>query len=180
MALTRGRLNNCDNLCAGGMGGKIYVHPAKYHIDTNFDANGKVSGYVFDFGTSGEVEGWAVYDFTDFTAKFTENGNIVNGCNRFYDQKIEFTWSCPTHDDKLIIDELAKESCCGLIIIHIDSTGNAWTWGFVDKQRAKLTTTVLDTGATLEDPSQIVLSFETKSIQQALGYSGDVSSLPTL
>jgi hypothetical protein len=153
-AITKGFTGaDCSKTCPGGIR-RLWVANQEDVISITFGAGGEVDSYVMDTGTN-----FYEIKLKVNTKQLTEDVQVSDdGCTQSVTQTFEGIGSCWNQDVRDLLLEMGKQSCCGIIVIHEENSGETVTWGFLEDLYARLgsgTQTV--TGANLTDPNQFTL-----------------------
>ena len=144
---------DCSKTCPGGIR-RLWVANEDDIASITFGANGEVDSYVMETGTN-----FFEIKLKVNTKQLTEDVQVSDdGCTQSVIQTFEGIGGCWDQDVRDLLLELGKQSCCGIVVIHEENSGETVTWGYLEDLYARLgsgTQTV--TGANLTDPNQFTL-----------------------
>lgn len=176
-ALTAGRAKSCaGGECSGGVD-RIYI-ANKADILTVTVTSDAVTAI-----TMAASKVFYRFDSEDDMAMFKETLKVT-GCSTVVDQELNLGYFCRNDVDRKTIMELAGASCCGLVVIHKESTGNTWIWGLdtadvsSTRIKGKLDTVTSDTGKLFEDQNKSELVVKAKSKYLAQKFTPGVAGVP--
>jgi hypothetical protein len=153
MAITQGLTTSCAKSCAGGVK-RIWIANFDDIATITFDGSEQITAIT--------MNGAAVFYEVQLkrnSKSFTEQFNVSDdGCNNSLTQTFTGNGQCRDQDTRQFLVEAAKQSCCGIIVLHEENNGQVVAWGFFDDLNARLGGgTQITTGTNLTDPSQITL-----------------------
>jgi hypothetical protein len=178
MAIIAGLSKNCSTLCGGGVK-RLWI--------ANYDDIAS-----FTFGTDNEVTTItmvATKKFYEVELKrqskiFTETTNVSEGgCGYSLAQNFTGIGQCRDQDARNWLLSVAKQSCCGIVAVHEEANGFVGVWGYIKDQSIYLGGgTVISTGTTLADPSQITLELLCDTTMDGLAteLTGGVAAIEAL
>lgn len=174
--LTGGRTKTCLNDCTGGVD-RIFIGN-KDEILAVTVVNDEVTAITM-------AASKVFYEFKaeENTAEFKETSQL-QGCANVVNQELDLEYFCRNTADRKTLIELAKASCCGLVVIHKEGTGSTWIWGLdtsdIGSTRVKgaLDTTSGTTGKLFEDQNKTALVIKAKAKVYAQRFVPNVAGVP--
>lgn len=166
---------NCANPCVGGVK-KIWLA----NIDDIDTVTTGVGGVVTAVTMQAGKYFWP-YEFKRNTKAFTETTTIgEDGCTITIDQTLVGIAACYSAPAREVLQELAKQSCCGVVVIHEENTGEQWIWGLEDELNARLASAERSSGTALTDPNQVTINIacQTTIDGMAKSFTGTVPVRP--
>ena len=144
---------NCAVSCPGGIR-RLWVANADDIVSITFAVDGAVDAYVLDTGTQ-----FFEIKLKVNTKQLTENVETGDdGCSPSVTQTFTGVGACWSQEVRTLLIELGKQSCCGIVIIHEENSGEVATWGYLEDLYARLGPgTQTETGANLTDANQFTL-----------------------
>jgi len=157
-ALTSGWLNQCiDGTCAGGIG-KLYIANANQVTSITTNASAAVTAITMTSSASVFYE----IEFRDNSGAFTETvTQDPDTLSVAIEQSLVGIINCRDQELRNLIQDMTNQAC-GLVIVHVENTGNYWIWGVEtigSKRRpARLTSAEGLSGALFTDSNQETLT----------------------
>ncbi len=147
---------DCSTICAGGVR-RVWITNADDVDSYTFGVDNEVTAIVMVVGPPAGV--FYELEFKVNTKQFQQAVNMnEDGCGATVTQTLTGIASCYDQSKRTSIIEMAKQSCCGIVVIHQENSGFVGVWGFVEDLYARLGPgTATDTGANLSDPNQVTI-----------------------
>jgi hypothetical protein len=177
MALTQGRLNDCDISGTGGVTRVAIIDRSDVDSITIDPTTKAVTAITLVSGKK-----FYQFDYTEEGVKFVENSSRANN-SQLVDQMLDTRYLGHTQADRNHIEQLHGSSNCGMVVIHEEETGITWIWGInpkkptvKNKYAVKLEKSDRTTNEKLEDANQGSVSLKARttalSTQFTPGWSG--------
>ena len=153
MSITSGLTTNCAKSCAGGVK-RLWIANFEDVATITFDATNQITAIT--------MVGAAVFYEVELkrnSKSFTEQFNVSeDGCNNSLTQTFTGNGQCRDQDTRNFLIAAAKQSCCGIVVVHEENNGQVVAWGYFDDLNARLGAgTQVTTGTNLTDQAQITL-----------------------
>lgn len=147
---------DCSNICAGGVR-RAWVTNIDDIDSVTYGVSGEVTAIVMVIGPPAGV--FYELEFKKNTKQLVEQFNpSEDGCSISITQTFTGIATCFSQDLRTSLIQLAKQSCCGIVVIHEENSGFVGIWGLVTDLHASIGGgTQTDTGANLTDPNQVTL-----------------------
>tara|TARA_R110000822_G_scaffold146931_1_gene286016 strand:+ start:544 stop:1092 length:549 start_codon:yes stop_codon:yes gene_type:complete len=166
-AITSGWLNQCtDGTCAGGIG-KFYVANANQVTGITTNASGATTAITM---TSSAAVFYEV-EFRDNSGAFTETvTQDADTLSVAIEQSLTGIINCRDQELRNLIQDMANQAC-GLVLVHVENTGNYWIWGAETvggkKRVGRLTSAEGLSGALFTDSNQETLTITCRTTNKA-------------
>lgn len=166
-SITSGWLNQCtDGTCAGGIG-KLYIANANQVSGITTNASAAVTAITMTSTASVFYE----VEFRDNSGAFTETvTQDADTLSVAVEQSLVGIINCRDQELRNLIQDLANQAC-GLVLVHVENTGNYWIWGVETvggkKRPARLTTSEGLSGALFTDSNQETLTISCRTTNKA-------------
>ena len=162
---------SCADVCAGGVKNIWLANSGD--IDTvTYDGDGQVNAITM---VTNKVFYAAVFkrQSKEFTEAIAFNPDT---CGNLVTQSLSGVISCCDDDARIWLQNAAKQSCCGIAVIHEEAAGCVKVWGLDTEYPAYLLSTDRKTGKKLEDANETVVTFECKTTldNMAVEFTGSV------
>ncbi len=174
--LTGGRDKVCLTDCSGGVD-NIYI-ANKQDVIALTVVNDEVTAI-----TMAATKTFFEFKAEEDTAEFKESSKLV-GCANVVNQEIDMSYFCRSTADRKTLVELAKASCCGLVVIHKEGTGTCWIWGIdptnltSNRTKGALDTTTGTTGRLFEDQNKTDIAIKAKAKTFAYRFVPGTAGVP--
>jgi len=170
--LIAGRTIACgEGGCSGGIAEALALANACEVTSVQFDVDGIATGITMEAAAT-----FYLFDFKEETAVFNESGDN-SGDSFAVTQTFEMIWRCRNHPDRNLIMDMAN-NLGGMVAIHVENTGVAWIWGYLNKQRVKLQTVESTSGAALLDANQTTLTLQAIAKEMAAEFGPGYAGIP--
>jgi hypothetical protein len=159
--LTQNYSNNCAVKTIGGLR-TVYI-ASKTDVTGVTGGNGSpVTAVTMDGSTT-----FYKFEFRRDEASFEEtsqaNGSVT--------QTLNFNVRGRSQDLRNRIQELI-DCTCGLVIIHVENTGDSWIWGFEDSEEAYWGEGTGGSGLAKTDPNQEVINLVASATEKCNTFTG--------
>ena len=154
---------NCENICAGGIK-RVWLTNRDDIATITYGLTGEVTAITMVVGPP--VGKFFEVKLKTNTKQLIEQFNVTeDGCGITLTQTFTGIAPCFEQETRVFLQQVAKQSCCGMAVIHEENSGFVGIWGLIDDLPVRLGGgTQTDTGANLTDPNQVTLELVCQTI----------------
>ena len=155
---------NCENICAGGIK-RVWLTNRDDIATITYGGDDEVTAITMA-GVAPNVKKFFEIKLKTNTKQLIEQFNVTeDGCGITLTQTFTGIAPCFDQDTRVFMQQVSKQSCCGMAVIHEENSGFVAIWGLIDDLPVRLGAgTQTDTGANLTDPNQVTLELVCQTI----------------